>query len=228
MLFFAKSAIGKIIVTKIPFLGFCLLGSLPVLLIETANFPLAFWVFYYILQGWFWSWLLASWMSFSLVPTEQINVAIFSGVVGRTFLHQLKLYFGFLLSMLIVLVPVTFFLMKPLLGFATDDEMRSLQIAFSGRGEFTEPGLSFFLQTMFIISVIPVLIGIVFYLRCGFGMLALIEGSEKIGLIASWKKSKGTTFLALKSIIPSVFATALFVYLNSFAASSGVILRFLI
>ena len=173
MPFFIQSVIEKIIVTKIPFLSFFLLVTLPVSFPETANWPFAFWIFYYILWGWVWSWLLASWLSFSFVTSKKINVSIFSGVVGRTFLHQLKLYALMLFTMIIVLVPAMLLLLKPLLGLASPDEIRSLQLAFSGRGELVEPGLSFFMQIMFIVGVIPVCIGLIFYMRCGYGMLSL-------------------------------------------------------
>ena len=59
-------------------------------------------------------------------------------------------------------------------------------------------------------------------------MLAIIQGSNKVGLIASWKKSKGTTFLALKLLSPFLFATALFMYLGSLTIYSGVMLNFII
>ena len=139
---FIKTAIEKIIFAKMPFMGFFLLVTLPVLFLETTNSPIVFWIFYYILWGWFWSWLLASWLSFSFVTSKKINVSIFSGVVGRTFLHQLKLYALMLFTMIIVLVPAMLLLLKPLLGLASPDEIKILQLAFSGRGELVEPGLS--------------------------------------------------------------------------------------
>ena len=131
---FMKNAIEKIIVTKIPFLGFFLLVNLPVLFPETANWPLVFWIFYYILWGWFWSWLLVSWMSFSFVTSEQINLSISSRVVGRTFLHQVKLYVLMLFTCMIVAIPFMFLLLEPLLGFATPDEFRVLQLVFFWSG----------------------------------------------------------------------------------------------
>ena len=225
---FIKTAIEKIIFAKMPFLGFFLLVTLPVLIPETTNSPIVFWIFYYILWGWFWSWLLASWLSFSFVTSKKINVSIFSGVVGRTFLHQLKLYALMLFTMIIVLVPAMLLLLKPLLGLASPDEIRILQLAFSGRGELVEPGLSFFMRIMFIVGVIPVCIGLIFYMRCGYGMLSLTEGSKKVGLISSWKKSKGTTLLALKLFAPFILGTALLMILGSLMVNSSVILNFFI
>ena len=228
MPFFIKSVIEKIMVTKIPFLGFFLLVTLPVLFPETANWLFAFWIFYYILWGWVWSWLLASWMRFNFVATEQINLSIFSAVVGRTFLHQVKLYAVMLISALIVGVPVTFFLLQPLMGLASPEEMRTLQIGLSGRGEFAEPGLSFFMQCVFIMMVVPIFIGVIVYFRCGFGMLALLQGSEKVGLMASWRKSKGTTSLAVKSFIPLFVVMGLLMYVGSLILSLGILLNFIV
>lgn len=228
MPFFIKSVIEKITVTKIPFLGFFLLVTLPALFPETANWPFAFWIFYYILWGWIWSWLLASWMRFNFAATEQINLSIFSAVVGRTFLHQVKLYAVMLISILIVSVPVMFFLWQPLMGLASPEEIRTLQIGLSGRGEFAEPGLSFFMQCVFIMMMVPIFIGSIVYFRCGFGMLALLQGSEKVGLIASWKKSKGTTSLAVKSFISFFVLTGLSIYVGSLFLSLGILLNFII
>ena len=84
------------------------------------------------------------------------------------------------------------------------------------------------MQLLFITIAIPIYIGLIFYVRCGLGMLAILQGSNMIGLIASWKKSKGTTFLAVKLFLPFSFATALFTYLGSITIYSGVMLNFII
>jgi hypothetical protein len=119
-------------------------------------------------------------------------------------------------------------LLKPLLGLAAPDEIRVLQLAFSGQGELVEPGLSFFMRIMFIVGVIPACIGLIFYMRCGFGMLSLSEGSNKVGLISSWKKSKGTTLLAVKLFTSFIIGTALMMFFGSLMVNSSVKLNFLI
>ena len=84
------------------------------------------------------------------------------------------------------------------------------------------------MRIMFIVGVIPVCIGLIFYMRCGYGMLSLTEGSKKVGLISSWKKSKGTTLLALKLFAPFILGTALLMILGSLMVNSSVILNFFI
>jgi hypothetical protein len=222
-----SNVIEKIIFTKIPFCIYFIVSCLPVLFPETENWPLAFWVFYYILWIWLWSWLLAGWMSFNFVENEQINLEILSGVVGRIFLHQVKLLVASSVSALIVAVPTCFLLTQILMRLASPEEVRSLQIGLS-YGNFSEPGLSFFLQILVITAVIPAFIFFIVYFRCGFGMLALLQGSEKVGLMASWGKSKGTMSLALKSIIPVYVVFALSMYVGTIIISLGIFPNFIL
>ena len=126
-------------------------------------------------------------MRFNFVATEQINLSIFSAVVGRTFLYQVKLYeYAYLGSYFECSGHV--FLWQPLMGLqAQKDENFTIWALWSGN--FLHPDFPF-MQCVFIMVVVPIFIGLIVYFRWGFGMLALLQGSEKVGLMASWRKSR--------------------------------------
>jgi len=227
MFIFYKTAIEKFIFFKLPFIVLFLLNITFIIFgdILPLDTVLGYSILFvlYVLYVWCWSWLLANWLSFNYEKSKKINFLFLSNVVKKNFLHQLKLYAFALFAFVIVLVPCGILTTKLLIELATPDEMRALAIGLSGRGELVEPGLSLFLKMMAIGSVIPAFIGLIVYIRCGFGMLALTRGSSKVGLISSWKKSKGTTLLAVKLFTPFIFGTALLYFVWFLVGDPGFI-----
>ena len=147
----------KINANKLPFLVYLLLGSLPVFLPDSENIPIVFYVFFYFIFLWVWSWLMASWLNCSNLINNGVSPKIFSVLVRQFFFWQVKIILVASVSMLLLSIPIILLFSELYLGLATPEEMRSLQIGLSGRGEFVEPGLSFFTRFILISIIVPLI-----------------------------------------------------------------------
>lgn len=203
----------KLFVVKIPFAVYALFSMSHFIFSMTSSWPLVFWGFYYLISFYLWSWLLASWLTSDLLKKEQSNPNLLPRIVQQTFFHQIKLWCVCVLIMVtigVLIMPLAFLFIK---GFASLEELRSLQVGFGG-GELVEPGLSF-LNTMVIfwLTIFYPLIIIIFFRFC-YGILPLLKGHPQVGFIGSWRKSKGTSLVAFKLGLPFAAVTLLLSYLS--------------
>ena len=213
MTFYFERIFKNLLVVKIPFFIYALFAMFEFIFPVTSSWPLVFWAFYYLITFYLWSWVLASWLNFNLLTNEQSNHYLLPRMVQQTFFHQIKLFsvtvLIFVVLGLLIILPLGFLFLK---GFASPEELRSLQIGF-GRGELVEPGLSFFSKiiSVWLILLYPLIMIIIF--RFSYGMLPLLKGDTKIGFIGSWKKSKGTNLTAFKLVLPYTVCNSLLLYL---------------
>jgi hypothetical protein len=198
----------NLLVVKIPFAVFALISFFELIFPLSSSWPLAFWGFYYLIYSYLWSWLLASWLTSNLLTNEQSNPNLLPRMVQQTFFYQIKLFFvSYSISMLFILLTIVtlgLVFLVVMKGFASPEVLKSISISISKltQGAVGEPEIAF-LNIFFGFSFIIVLIlMMMIILRFSYGMVPLLKGDTKIGLIGSWRKSKGTNLTAFILLMP--------------------------
>lgn len=213
---FKNLAFEKFNTTKIPFIIYLTILILPELILPeffsiSSDYSFVFWILHYIFVFWVFGWLLTTWLTSNSIISEHKIPNIFSSIVRRVFFLQVKItIIGYLLvlplTVLITILYISVFSGNP-------DEIKSLQIYLLGKGDLVEPGRSFFLQSLLFTILLPMIIVFVIYFRCSYAILSLFRNREKISLLTAWKKSKGTTLIAIKLLIPFIIISLLFTYI---------------
>lgn len=212
MLFYFKSLFDNLLVVKVPFTVLLLLECIPIIFPITSSVELVVWAFYLILF-WSWSWLLTAYLLTSnLLVNDQPDPSQLSMMVRKTFFHQLKLALVVVFIAVVGGLLMSFLLVK----LASSEELRFLQIFFSGQGILDEQGASFLIRLFTLALVVSFILMTVGLFRLSYGILPLLRGDAKVGLIGSWRKSKGTTRTAFKLALPFTVVSLLFMYFSSY------------
>ena len=208
---FKNIVFEKFNITKIPFIIYLTIQILPEFFSINSDYSFVFWILYNIFICWVFSWLLTTWLTNDPMISKHKNPNIFSIIVRQVFFYQVKItIIGILLTLpLAVLLTILYLLVFQ----GNPDEIRSLQIYLLGKGDLVEPGRSFFLQNVLFTSLLPIIIAFIIYFRCSYAILSLLRSNEKISLMTAWKKSKGTTLIAIKLLIPFIIISLLFTYI---------------
>tara|TARA_B110001469_G_C9573791_1_gene284545 strand:- start:275 stop:1081 length:807 start_codon:yes stop_codon:yes gene_type:complete len=199
----------NLLVVKIPFAVFALFGMFELIFPFSSSWPLAFWGFYYLILMYLWSWLLASWLTSNLLINEQSNPNLLPRMVQQTFFYQIKLFFvSYSISLLLMLLTIVTLVLVSLVFmkvFASPEVLKSISISISKLthgAALVEPEISFLkIYFGFSIAIVLILMNMI-VLRFSYGMVPLLKGDTKIGLIGSWRKSKGTNLTAFKILLP--------------------------
>ena len=207
---FKNKVFEKMDAIKIPFFTILIIEISPEIFSTSLANSLVFWILYLISYIWVFSWLQTTWLTSSPVISEHKNPKIFSCVVRHVFFFQVKIsIIGTLLVLPIMLLLAILYI---LIFSGNSNDITSLQMALLGQADILKIVQSLFLESIIFFGV-PLIIVSVVYFRCGYIMFSLFRSDEKISLMKAWKKTKGTTLIALKLLTPLTIVTLLFTYI---------------